>query len=460
MDPRQKLQAVLAKIDALEAQLSGGTPTDEQTKTMDALLAEGEALKGEIAAADAAAARAKRAASLRAGVGANAGGRQIAPGAGGGGTPGPTAHDPIRVRENVLDDPKLGFKSFAAFALAIRDAGPNLGGIEASEQLRPVLAAAAEGMSAGVTADGGVLVPPAFSRQIWDGARQKSDSMLQYCDVQPIDPGVESVTIPAIAETSRANGSRWGGVQGAWKDELTQMGTLSKVKLRDVKISPHELYCFGFVSDKLLRQAPGLASNMLLGAFADEINFKIGDAIFNGNGVSKPRGFIGHPASVSVAKEVGQVAGTIVKENIDKMWARCHALWRNSAVWFVNQGAEPELEKMTMVVGTGGVPVYLPAGGVADTPNARLKGRPVIVCEYAAAKGTKGDLSLVNLGAFLVGLRGLVDQAQSMHLKFDYAQTAFRAIYEVDGQPWLAAPITPYKGADTLSPFVTLDDRS
>jgi HK97 family phage major capsid protein len=367
-----------------------------------------------------------------------------------------TSATPLVAREAVLDDPARGFKSFGDFALEILDCGPSRSAIDSNQRLR---AAAGTGMTQGVTAEGGVLVPPAFSKVIWDGARQKSESMLGYCDVQPIDPGVESVTIPAIAETSRATGSRWGGVRGYWKSELSAM-TESRPKMRDVKIEPKELYVLGYVSDKLLRNAPGTASSILATAAADEINFLIGDSVFNGDGAGKPVGVISHASTVSVAKETGQVAATIVKANIDKMWARCHANWRNNAVWFVNQACEPELENLSMVVGTGGVPVYLPAGGVADTPNARLKGRPVVVVEYCQALGTKGDIVLADLKSYLVGLRGMVDQASSMHLKFDYAQTAFRFIFEVDGQPWMASPITPFKGSATLSPVVALDTRS
>lgn len=373
------------------------------------------------------------------------------------GAPGQPVHQPAVARESVLDDPKRGFKSLADFALEILDCGPGASSVMGNDRLK---AAAGTGLTQGVTADGGVLVPPAFRTDIWDGARAASESMLQYCDVNPIDPGVQSVTIPAVNETDRANGSRWGGIRGYWKGELSQL-TSSKPAFRDLKVEPQELYVYGFISDKLLRHAPGTASSILARAAADEINFKLGDAIVNGDGAGKPLGFIGHASVVSVAKETGQAAATIVKANIDKMWSRCHANWRAGAVWFINQAVEPELENLSQVVGTGGVPVYLPAGGVADTPNARLKGRPVIPIEYCAALGTVGDIVLANLKSYCVGLRGMVDQASSMHLKFDYAQTAFRFIFEADGQPYLASPITPFKDTSkTLSPIVTLATRA
>ncbi len=115
---------------------------------------------------------------------------------------------------------------------------------------------------------------------------------------------------------------------------------------------------------------------------------------------------------------------------------------------------------LSQVVGTGGVPVYLPPGGIADTPNARLKGRPVMPIEACATLGTEGDIILADMRAYVTGLKGGIDSAMSMHLRFDYAETAFRFMFSADGQPWLASAITPFKGSNTLSPFVTLATRS
>lgn len=359
-----------------------------------------------------------------------------------------------KIRDSIADDPKRGFATFAHFAQQVFDAG---GSVRSDPALMRV--AAGTGMSQSVNNDGGVLVPPAFSTAIWDRVRMKSNSLLQYCDRIAVDPGNESVTFPAIAESSRANGSRWGGVQGYWKSELTAM-TSSQMKFRDVKLSPHELYVFLYVSDKLLRNAPGTASQYMEQSAADEIAFKIGDSIINGDGTGKPVGVIGHAATVSVAKESGQAAASIQYKNLSNMWARCHMNYRSSAVWFVNQDVETALREMTMPVGTGGVPVYLPPGGASDSPYSRLFGREVVPIEYCPTLGTVGDIILANLEAYAVGIKGMMNAAYSMHLKFDYAQTCYRVIFEIDGQPWLDSAITPFKGSNTLSPIVTLATRS
>jgi HK97 family phage major capsid protein len=367
------------------------------------------------------------------------------------GTPGPRIG---RVTPAIESDPKRGFKSFAEFASRVFDSGQNPRGDAMLMQV-----AAGTGLTQAVNSEGGVLVPPAFSKTIWDRVMQMSNSLLSYCDPIAVDAGVESVTVPAINETSRADGSRMGGIRGYWKSELTGM-TESRPAFREVKLTPHELYVFCYISDRLLRNSPSTASQVMEKGAASEIAFKIGDAIIEGTGAGMPRGIVGHDATVDVTKETNQAAATIVPANIRKMMSRLHINFRDGAVWFVNQDVLPVLEAMEFNVGVGGVPAYLPPGGMSDSPYSRLYGRPVVPIEYASTVGTTGDIILANLGAYAAAIKGIVDSAYSIHLKFDYAQTAYRVIFEMDGQPWLQSKITPFKGTNTTSPFVTLATRS
>lgn len=358
-----------------------------------------------------------------------------------------------RVKANIEDDPKRGFKSLGHFALRCMESHSN---VRADDML---MVAAGSGMSQGITADGGVLVPPAFSKTIWDEVLRQSNSLLSLCFSVPVDAGAESITIPAIAESSRANGSRYGGIQGYWKDELDLM-TESKPTFRQVKLTPHELYVFAYISDKLLRHSPSTASALLERAAADEIAFKIGDSIINGTGTGQPRGIVGHAGTKSVAKETSQPAATVVKANLFKMRNSMHPNWRQGAVWLINPEVEVALQELTFPVGTGGIPAFLPPGGLSESPYSMLFGQSMIPIEYCAALGTVGDIIYCNLRAYATAVRGMVDSAYSMHLKFDYAQTAFRMIFELDGQPFLNSVITPYKGSVTTSPIVTLATRA
>jgi HK97 family phage major capsid protein len=359
-----------------------------------------------------------------------------------------------RIKLAIEDDPNRGFKTLAHFAARVHDAGQNVRGDEMLMQV-----AAGTGMDQSVNAEGGVLVPPSFAKTMWDRVLVKSNSLLSYCDKVPVDLGVESVTVPAINETSRADGSRLGGVRGYWKAELSSL-TSSAPAFREITFKPHELFVFAFISDKLLRNAPQTASSILETGASNEIAFKIGDAIIEGDGLGKPMGVLNAPATISVSKETGQPAATIQPANIRKMMSRIHVNFRDNLVWFVNPDVVPVLEGMEFPVGVGGVPAYLPPGGLSDRPYSRLYGRDVVPIEYCSTVGTVGDIILANFQAYGAAIKGIENAAYSMHLKFDFAQTAYRIIFEIDGQPWMNSAITPFKGSNTTSAFVTLATRS
>lgn len=360
-----------------------------------------------------------------------------------------TAPVVANVRDLAQDDAKRGHRSLGHFAAQVMRASTDRSAFDTL--------AAATGMNQTVASDGGFLVPPSFANEIKD-LMGTSDSLLDKTDNYTVEG--ESLTFPVVDDKNRTNGQIAGGVRAYFKSEAAQM-TASKPQFRDHKLEPQELFCYVPVTDKMLRNSPIALEQWLTGKSADAINFKIGDTIINGTGIGQPKGILSSAGRVTVAKEGGQGAATIVKENIDKMWARCPAKHRANAIWIINQEVETQLESLSAVVGTGGVPVYLPAGGITETPNARLKGRPVLPLEYCAALGTEGDIMLVDFKQYSVGLKGGIEAAMSIHLRFDYAESVFRFRFEVDGQPWWQTPFTPYKGTgSTLSPFVTLAARA
>lgn len=362
------------------------------------------------------------------------------------------------IHDRILDDPKRGFVHMGDFCTAIYAAGLP-GTVQMDERLLRI-GAAATGMNQGQGSQGGYAVPPQFSTLIWDGLNTMPDNLMQLCDSYTVTG--ESLTFPANAETSRATGSRYGGVQAYWLAEASQIPS-SRPTLRQMKLEPMELAALVYVTDKLLRNAPALEAYVRRAA-GEEIMFLVNNAIIAGTGVGQPLGVLNAGCLITIAAEAGQAAATVEIENINKMYARQHIRSRSGASWFINMDVEPELENLSAVVGTGGLPVYIasPTGfpNVAETPQQRLKGRPVRSIEYCKTLGTVGDILLLNLQYYALGLQGGLDEAMSMHLRFDYAETAFRFMFAVDGRPWLASALTPFNGTNTQSPFVALATRS
>jgi HK97 family phage major capsid protein len=341
------------------------------------------------------------------------------------------------------------------FSLAVVQAfTPNAGVVD--PRLAPL--AAASGMQQQVPSEGGFLVPPQFSQAIWDEFNQQPDNLLAMTDNYTVTG--ESLTFNANAETSRATGSRYGGIKGYWINEADQ-ATKSKPKFRQARIEPQQMVVLVYLTDKLLRNSGVALGQYVTRAAGDEVNFLTGDAIFRGTGAGQPQGFTLGNAMITVNKETSQPAATIQQENISKMWARLHPRARAGAVWLGNADIEPQLDSLNTVVknvaGTENVGGY--ANKVWDAEKRTLKGRPLINVEYCETLGTKNDLVLANLGYYVTGTRGGIETAVSMHVRFEFAEQALRFIFEVDGQPWHDSPITPYKGSNTLSAFVNLQTR-
>jgi len=316
--------------------------------------------------------------------------------------------------------------------------------------------AAASGMNEGLPAEGGFAVGTDFGGQLV--TKVYENSLAGRCARTPISGSSNSMKMNGINETSRANGSRYGGVQGYWVEEGGSI-TKSKPAFRQIELLLKKNAVLFYATDELLQDAAALESTARA-CVSGEMAFMLQDAIINGNGAGKPLGILQSPCLVTVAAETGQAADTIVFENISKMWAAQWAPSRPNSVWLINQEIEPQLDKLAIPVGTGGMPVYMPPGGLADSPYGRMKGRPVIAIEQCAALGDAGDIILADLSEYMLADKGGVQMASSMHVLFTTDEMCFRFIYRVDGQPLWNSALTPYKGAQTLSPFVTLAARA
>lgn len=319
---------------------------------------------------------------------------------------------------------------------------------------------APSGAASNVPEDGGFFVEQELQSRILEKV-WTIGQLLQRVDKLTItNPSLNGVKINAIKETSRATGSRSGGVQGYWVGSGTAP-TATKPKFRQISLTLEKLAALGYATDELLQDA-GLFGQLMMRAFVNELRFMTEDSIINGTGAGQPLGILNGAGLVSVAAENGQAATTIVFENIVKMWSRfwSGSMMSGNGIWAINQNIFPQLFKMSQTVGTGGVPVWLPANGLAGQPFSTLMGLPVIPVEYAATLGTVGDIMLLDLSQYMMIDKGAPQSATSMHVLFTTDEMAFRVIYRVDGEPVWESAVTPFKGTDTISPYIALATRS
>jgi len=347
------------------------------------------------------------------------------------------------------------FRSFGEQLQAVMLASSPSAGHDVLERLAKVRASA--GLEEAVPSDGGFLVQQDFSNQLLNRTIAEA-TLASRCNKINISSGANSVKLPAVDETSRANGSRWGGIRSYWEGEGNEL-TTSKPKFRSMTLELNKLTGLCYCTNELAQDAAALETVIGQG-FQDEFTFRLDDAIFRGSGAGQPLGIFNSPALVTVSKETGQAADTVIYENIRKMWTRMPARNRRRAIWVCNQECEEQLYGMVQVVGTGGAPVFLPGGGASEAPYATLYGRPLIPIEQASALGDLGDIALLDMSQYLLAEKGGMRADVSMHVAFVTDELAFRFVLRVDGQPAWNAPLTPYKGANDLSPFVTLAERA
>ena len=357
---------------------------------------------------------------------------------------------PVYAVPKSKDDKK--FASFGDQLRAVVEAAKPGGSIDPRLSIK-----AATGLNESVGSDGGFLVEEDFTKEL---LKRTYDTgvLASKCNKIPLSTASNSMKINGVDETSRKNGSRWGGIQAYWEGEADAL-TGSKPKFRQMELNLRKLTGLCYATDELLSDASALEAVIMQG-FSEEFGFKVDDAIINGSGAGMPQGILNSKALVSVAKETGQAAGTINVQNVVNMWSRCWGRSRQNAAWYINQDIEPQLFTMSLAVGTGGVPVYMPASGVSGSPYSTLFGRPVIPLEQCETLGTLGDIILSDFSQYLLIDKGGINAASSIHVRFLYDENVFRFIYRVDGQPVWNAPLQPFKGSSTLSPFVALANRS
>ena len=315
--------------------------------------------------------------------------------------------DPAAEMDRLLSrsQPKAPEKRFESFGSQLQA----VAGAAMSGTADPRLIwAAASGANETVPSDGGYLVQKDFSTELMALAHEMGQLLSRVRRI-PLSSNSNGIKLPAIDETSRVNGSRWGGVRTYWANEADTVAAC-KPKFRQIELDLNKLMGIAYATEEILRDASALETVMKQ-AFAEEITFSVEDAIVQGDGTGKPLGYLNSPALVTVAKETcSQAAASVIVDNVLKMYSRLPLRSKLNAVWLINAEIEPTLYQHGAGLAASAVAnLYRPPG--VDAPNmgspfGTLLGRPVIPMEYAAALGTVGDIQLVDLQPVLAHRQG------------------------------------------------------
>lgn len=307
---------------------------------------------------------------------------------------------------------------------------------------------------------GGFSVLPEFAPQIHD--RVYDNNLMTHTDQYTVSGN--RMTFPRTAETSRATGSRAGGLQAYWTGEAGTI-TQSNPKLAETELRLKKLCVVVYLTNELIEDNAYALQQWVTRKVSQELTFMIGNSIVNGSGAGQPLGYMNSGACLQVTKDTSQVAGTITPTNIVNMYARrLNSTNPSGWCWLMHQTAEAALALMYIATGTAvGALVYLPPGGFSQSPYSTLYGMPVIPIEFAPTLGDHGDIALVNLDEYVTISKGGVTEATSTEVEFLTDQLAIRFTMRLDGRPYDETVITPFQAgataAPTQSPFIIIADR-
>ncbi len=322
-----------------------------------------------------------------------------------------------------------------------------------------MLAGSPAGMDESVGSDGGFfiqqdLLPGVIAPMYAD------DPILSRCTRIPIGAQSNSVKFNVVDETSRATGSRFGGIQ-VYSAAEADTATASKPKLRQMVMTLNKVLAVAYLTDELTQDAPA-AEALLVTAFQTELRFWLASMIFKGLGGGQPFGFLNSAAFISVAIESGQtIANTnqSIGFNVTKMLARIPAPFWGEVIFLYNQDLFPKIVNAT--IGSAGVvPLFIGAGGLAGRQFDSIVGRPAFASEMCEAEGTAGDIVAIAPSQYYLAEKGGPQTATSVHVKFLTDETALRITYRIDGAPLWRTSVTPYKGSNARSPYVGLATRT
>lgn len=303
------------------------------------------------------------------------------------------------------------------------------------------------GMNTQVGSEGGYAIQVDFVNRIMDSVIESSE-ILSRIERYQVSANANEVYVSMVNETSTAN--VFGGVQAYVVEEGAQIPN-TKPSLKQIRLPLKKLAALAYVTDEQLRDAQ-FTGALLERAFALAIA-RLREKMVIEN-------VINNPGTTVIAKESGQSADTVVGKNFLKMRNALLSTSRRNAIWTMHPDVAAELPEMYLSGAHTDKFIYMPEDGIYATGYDRLFGREIIESDYCSALGDKGDVLYWNPQEYLEIFKGGVETAASIHVAFDTAQQAFRAITYANGMCKYDQGITLVNSSVSRASYVTLADRA
>lgn len=299
-----------------------------------------------------------------------------------------------------------------------------------------------DGLNETVGSDGGVLVAPQLAADLLYSAYE--DPLLSRTTVYT--PRGNRISVPGVRESSRATGSRAGGITSHWRSEAAE-AEASKASLELVQLTLDSCEVYIRATSELAEDSEAFG-RAVAGLAGKELAFRLAERIIRGRPPTP--GLLGSPSLLTVPKESGQAADTLTYPNVVNMLRSLFVgCWKRGV--FLH---EPRLVKQLLeLVSPTGSAVYRPG----PPPQARLLGFPCLPSELCYPLGDSGDIFLLDPSTIVCALKGF--SSASFHLYFLSNEAAFRIQARFDSNTFWLSQITTYNG-DSASNIVALEARA
>ena len=355
------------------------------------------------------------------------------------------------VKNAFEDDPQKGFKTPREFLTSVISNADRPSAEARDERLRFLATAGSDEQGGYSDPYGGFLVPVGFAPNLMQMTPEADPIGAATTKVPMTSPRVE-----LLARTDKDHTTSVSGGLTVCRRAETQTQSASRMTMEKIALNAYSLFGLAYATEEILNDSPISFAAILEAGFRDQFSSHLINERINGTGAGEFEGVMKSAALITVAKETGQDADSLVYENLIKMRSRC---WRYSdAIWLANHDCLPQLMSLVMPIGTGGVPLW--QMNAKEGEPDRILGRPVVLTEYCQTVGDLGDIMLVNWSQYLEGTYEALQSAESIHVRFVNHERTFKFWLRNGGRCWWRSALTPKNSANTLSPFVTLAVRA
>lgn len=342
------------------------------------------------------------------------------------------------------NDPKKGYSSTAGFFLDVMQ-GSKSGRF--SEQLQYLSTAGSD--EAGTHSDpyGGFLIPKALLPGVMSVPNEMDPTESRVTRI-PMESQI--VNIPARVDKNHTS-SVSGGLQ-VYRREETGALTSTRQQFEMIELKLNWLGGISYATEELLTYSPSSFVAMLEQGFQQEFVAKNLKERLSGSGVGQRLGVLnsGNGSLVSITRN----GGSNNIDGVDLIAMRARAWNYNNAIWIANHDCLPNLMSAHLAGTNSDIAVW--TSSLQDGVPDRIMNRPVFFSEFMPTVAAAGSILLADWSQYLEATKGGVEMAESIHVRFENHERAFKFWTYNTGAPWWRSALTPNKGSNTLSPFVTL----